>query len=179
MSAGIDVLVQTGAYGFVIFGGILLINFLTRGFLIAYLSTKGSRGKKVLLCIRTLTGRYYRAGKLVDNTIKYKSIGKLSQKITHIPEGALYNSLGVFCMDYDENKNAVIDQISTEAVDGHDANKVDDMIEKALSKPAMVDKSNIIIIILCILILIGVIVVLVKTFQLDKTINSLQIIGKV
>jgi t-SNARE complex subunit (syntaxin) len=82
-------------------------------------------------------------------------------------------------MDYDENKNAVIDQISTEAVDGHDANKVDDMIEKALSKPAMVDKSNIIIIILCILILIGVIVVLVKTFQLDKTINSLQIIGKV
>ena len=67
-----EVIIQTGVYLFVFIGSLLFFNFLTKGYLLAYIIVKAGRGKKVMVRIFAVTGRYYKPGIISETTLNFK-----------------------------------------------------------------------------------------------------------
>lgn len=171
--------IQTGAYCFVFIGSLLIMNFITKGYVIPYILVKASRGKKILIRIFGLTGRYYKPGQLVGTKLKFKDRAGDKNTLTNVSAKNVYDEMGIKVIDYDEVQKRLVDQITFTDEDSNDPVKVDDLIERALQKPALQDKKDVIIIALCILILLGLAALLYMVYQVDINIRGLSVIGGV
>lgn len=146
----------------IIFGSLILIMLMffqwyTQGFFFTYARVKGSKGKKLLLKVRTKSGHYHTVGKMtVDGMLQYRTReGKVDKTISSVLPGCIYSVLGVKCADVDEETNGLIDHLNWKFVSGHDAERVDDKIVTALQKPSLNNKQTVIIILICLAIAVS------------------------
>jgi len=144
-----------GSYLGVIIIGFALINFLTAGFLIKFIRVRASRGKLILIKVKSTTDQYYRTGMISERTLIYKARGQKENKRVSIPEGAgVYRAMNIWCMDCDEETNEII-LPSGKKVDTYDAEKYEQLIIRALYKPALMDKNEKIILIMLAVVILG------------------------
>ena len=140
-------------YSIMITSGVLLlivfINQYMQGFFLRYAIVKASKGKKVIMKVRTKAGHYFTIGKVVDGNVSYKDRNK-KEKLLTLGEGSLYRSLGINWLDTNEENDAVFNHHEWRAVPAHDANRVDSLIKTALMKPSLNSKQTLLIILLCV-----------------------------
>jgi len=143
-------LLYTASYAMVILFGFLLMNFLSNGFLFTFLVVKASRGRKLMVKVRTPLEDYYKAGRILDNDLVFKDREKINRRITLPKEmPAIYRSMNLNFVDVDEETNTIVTK-DYSIVSGHDAVKTDHLLTRALNQPVVDDKFQKIILIACI-----------------------------
>lgn len=164
-----ELLYIIGSYLVVFIIPFFLVALYQGGFFGPYVRVKGSRGKLVLVKVRTMVSHYYRVGRIVEGALKYRDRNKNDHHITLI-EGCVYRMLGVSCIDVDEEKSTVYNHALAREVPGHDTVKVDQHIKRALQKPSMTNQNWTIILLIVILVaLIGVGILMYQNYKLQKT----------
>lgn len=132
---------------------IFCVAFFQNGFFGQYFKAKSSRGKKLLIKVRTKLGHYYKTGVINEGFLHYKDRGK-EEHTVDVKDGMIYRSLGVNCIDVDEATNKAIDHTDQKEVTGFDAVRFDAHIKRALQKPSLIDKKWQILIALVIVLLL-------------------------
>jgi hypothetical protein len=125
---------------------------MTKGFVVKYILSKASRGKKPLLRVDSVTGEYYTLGEIKKESLFWKSRSKEKKIIPNIKKDHVKNIMGIIGFHIDEETNAIID-INNKQVSSYDAEKLDDLFYKSITAPALTNPKEIIIIVLCVLIL--------------------------
>lgn len=150
--------------------------FRIGNFFFTFFKVKRSRGKYVMVKIRDLIRPYYKSGKIEDGEFLVFTDNKKETKRILIPtKSCVYTELGIQWVEVDPVKNALIDYSEMfKAVSGHDANKVDSLLTRALYKPSIVDQKLKIILIIVIVVLLASILNAVVTFQLGKKIDTMM-----
>jgi predicted DNA-binding antitoxin AbrB/MazE fold protein len=147
-----------------------LIAMYQGGFFGPYASVKASRGKKVLVKVRTLSSHYYKTGKIVEGVLIYKDRNKEQHTIPIVNEGCIYRMLGVTCVDTDEEKNMLYDHVKGREISGYDAVRYDQIIKRALQKPTLVNPNiTIILLIVIIVAILALGIFLFQNYKLQKT----------
>lgn len=123
-----------------LFTFVFLINFLTSGFILKYLITKASRGKKVLVEIYGVSDVYYKTGKIDEDQLKYRTRNKKDKSLL-ISKTNVFRRMGVNVISVDEINNAVLEP-SFEGVAGFDAIRNDNLLVRALTAPQLMDTQD-------------------------------------
>lgn len=135
----------------------------SKGLLFKYIRAKAGKKKgKVLLLIRTPIFDYEKIGTLIEGNLEYKD-RKKEKRLLIVPEDAPFNWLGIVVVQIDETKNAVMKR-DYSSISGFDANKMDDLMLRALNRSRLNDfkqKILIIIILVCVIALISIINIMI------------------
>lgn len=156
------ILFQAAIYGGVLLMAIMGMAFIFRGFFFPYLRVKASLGRLVLVNCRAVNRNFFRVGKVEESCLKFK---KHKQKIDiPIPSdiNCFYRCLGVSWINIDDEKNAII-LADMSSIEGYDAEKYSELLERALYKPSITDNKTKLILLLQ---LISVIVLIVILFMI-------------
>jgi len=178
------VFIQIGAYLFVVFIIVFMLNRATQGFVSAWFSVRSKRGALVLVRVRTLVNDYFIKGSISEGFLTYKPRGKKKNeaKKIAIEDGCVYRSFGLHCVDVDDTKNCSFKRDSS-AVPGYDAEKNNSLHLRALYKPSIMDDKTKIIVVILIVLVILVVISLFLTYQGHKSlglqITDLKSIGQV
>lgn len=163
-----------GSYVGIIVIGFALINFLSAGFLIKFIRVRASRGKLILIKVKSVTDQYFRTGLISEKMLRYKARGQKEQKLVPIPdEAVLYRAMNVWCMDVDEETNEII-MPSGERAETYDAEKYEQLVIRALYKPALMDKNEKIMLLMIGLCILGLIIVVFYVKSIDGNITMMQ-----
>ena len=160
----VDFLMIMAAYITFLFLIFMGADWLSQGFLAKWIMVRMSRGKKWLVRSWLLDGdvRYYR-GQYDGNMLRYKDKDKQFRRIRVHPE-AVYRSYGVKCVEVNDELNAVrhvegepehegvVVRGIFEPVTGYDAVATDNLIVRALTLPKKLEKRDLIILLLILLI---------------------------
>lgn len=144
----------------------VLIDTSTRGFVSAFLATRMSKGKKILITIKSLNDRYFRTGKLSEkNFIDYKDQDKKIQKITIPTDFQFEIAFGLRTLTFNESENTLEQHNKTTVI--MDTQKNEDLYERTLKAPTVktnkdMIKKNIIPIIT----IVGIIILLYLVYQI-------------
>lgn len=180
MSVFQDILIFSGSGFFIICLTIGILNVLMKGFPMAYLGVKASRGKKILLRIHSITGKYYRGAKIIDSTtIRFKTKNNKNNIETGIDKSCVWDELGVKGVDYNEQTAQIIQQTNFSAIAASDPNETDNLLTRALTGPQLMDKKELIIIILGVLNILATAAVIYLVLNLEKIIKGIQLVGRV
>lgn len=161
----------------VIVGLTLILNFITHGFFLKYLRVKGSRGKKVLVEVETLTDRYLAVGYITEGFLIYRKRHAKrgdNARIT-VPQNSVIKKLGVYFINVDEEKNAV-QRVDYSVAEGFDAEKVEMLYKRALYKPNLQGNMFIILLIIVLILALFAIIDTVLLAQVLKKIGALNTI---
>lgn len=126
-----------GGYVVVFVGTIFLLNFLSRGFLLAWLRVLISRGKLILVQVRNPISNYFITGKLAGGEVivrDFESKEKSSKKNLLLRDDCVFRSFGVPCIYYDESTNEIFN-VKLENYAGHDLIRWDNNMVTALMRP--------------------------------------------
>lgn len=163
---------------FVISGFVLLLLPLffiagvwLRGFFTPFLKVKASAGRLVLVRVRSQLRDYFKSGEVIDGTLKFKSANGHSRTLNIPDYPVFYKAYNVTCIDVDEKKNAIF-MLDAKAISGYDAEKYDDLILRALLKPALNNKKLIIIIALLALLIVLAFAIIGLQFQTYKIVGA-------
>lgn len=165
---------------------VFVIAWLQGGFFIPFFRVKGSRGKLILIRVRTVNRDYWRAGRIADGFLIYKSLNKEQKRIKLDEEkDPTYGCFSVRCVDVDDEKSCIF-QRDGSGISMHDAAKVDSLITRALMRPTLGDQKIVILIILVILIALLVLLSMALNYSMLskiqtsitalRTINATQVI---
>lgn len=132
----------------------VILAWMMAGALQPYLKVKTSRGKKILVKVRTITQDYFKPG-IIDKgflvfTDREKDVRRLKVPNDKV---VIYRSMGVNNINIDDETNS-IQAIDYSAVSGYDAVKYSELYTRALYKPALLSKNEQIILVIVIVILI-------------------------
>ena len=131
------VIIQTFYYAVVMVLSLMIAGALLKGFFWKNTRVRLSFGKFILVKVRSALRDYYCIGEVKDNFIVYKR--RKNHIRVLITENIFYRSLSVTWVDVDEEINAAC-KVDYTGVSGYDAEKYDDLLTRALMKPAI--KSN-------------------------------------
>lgn len=159
-------------WSLVVVGITFLLNWVTQGFFIKYLRVKGSRGKKVLVEVETLTDRYLSVGYITEGFLIYKKRHSKDKARIIVPQGAVIKKLGVFFLNVDEERNAVMKADYT-TVTGFDAEKVEMLYKRALYRPTPLDNKLLIILIIVLILALLAIIDTVMLTQIAKAVKNI------
>lgn len=163
-------------WGGLLLFGMFLMNVIALGIPMRVLAVRASMGRKVLVQIRTMTGFYYRTGKIDGDFLLVRARGDKRSETRRIDVAnaenllqrpVLFRAFGVVNVCIDEATNAVLG-IDLNAVQPHDAIKVDHLIKRALIAPKIQDKKELIIIVLLIVLLLILLYVAFKASSNTK-----------
>ena len=129
--------------------GLAISAFLLRGFFFPYLVVKASRGKYILIKIKSPLRHIYKVGKFKDSMLSFK-LYKEKHSIAITDETAIYRLLGVNSIDYDEETSA-IKRADYQGVSSYDPVKFENLHTRALMRPTITNMQEKIIIILLII----------------------------
>lgn len=154
-------------------------SWLFRGFMMPYLKVKASRGSKVLVKVRNPLVDYYSIGvpdgKVVRISLK---TGKEKKDVSiSIPSTAFYRSLGVICVDMDEESCAVITR-DYNVISTHDAVTTNNLMVRQKMAPNDTRNKDIWVMVLLVLILVGVVVLGFMLNGLSEQIGS-NVVGQI
>jgi len=160
----------------ILFIAMSILNFFFRGFFWSFIKVKTSLGRLVLVRINTRTRRYFKTGRIEGSDLIYKP-KKDEKKRMNVPDDkeVFYRCLGVWWVDVDENKNAFC-SVDYSPVAGFDAVKEDNLLERALFRPQIIDmnqffKLTAIGIGVC---LIGLVVLAILVYSQSKDLSLLR-----
>jgi len=145
------VITQTIYYAIVMALSIGAASMILKGFFWKYVKVRLSFGKYILVKVRSPLRDYFSIGRVEDSFLVFKR-RKNDIRIL-ITDNIFYRSLAVTWVDVDEEINAAC-TVDYKGVTGYDAEKYDDLLTRALMKPAI--KSNFEKIVIGMLLLIGV-----------------------
>lgn len=131
-----DIFVLMGVYAAIFFGTIFAINFMTGGFVFAWLIVKTSAGRKILIRSRSAVTDYYLAGSISESFIKFKVRGSKEYSLVALPKMAVFRCFKVDCADYNETVGAFA-LLDYSVVSAHDPEKTNHLLTRALYKPGM------------------------------------------
>lgn len=173
-----EILLVAGSYFMVFILTILAINWILNGLFKPYMRVRGSRGKLILVKVKNMVNDYYVTGKVDERVLYFKDKKKESRMIVLPSNGAtgIYRSMGVSCIDIDDEKNAII-IYNNELVTGYDAVKFSDLNDRCLMKPSLVDNKILIIVVLLVLVLIGEIILGVFLYKNYQSIQQLTMVA--
>lgn len=161
------------SYLIVFFLAIGIISFLLRGLFWRYMRVRGSRGRLILVRIMHSVHPYYRIGKLEEQWLVYKDVGKVQKRLT-LTKSNVYNHLGCNWVDVDPVKNAIVDYSEAfKAVSGFDADAMNSLYLRALFRPSLLDPITKIILIV---VIVGAIIALVNVglgFMMMKKVDHI------
>jgi len=157
--------------------GFLVINFLSNGFVGTFIRVKSSRGKFALVRVNGITGEYYRAGTLDGERLRYKNRDKKFKTIIVGVDDAK-RIIGVVGFEVDDVNNSMI-QKDFSVVEGNDAEKVDNLIVRALTKPTLISMNEKIILFMLVVIIIGLCGALYLGYMNSEALRGLNQIGNV
>jgi hypothetical protein len=168
-----DLLMQVLTYFAVFIITLVVINFLTRGYVFKYIIAKGGVNKgKVLVRAWTATGKYYVVGKIKEQFLIYKGRDKEIFRY-ELERGIVYSEMGVNVIDIDEHRQLVIRPDQTEYLT-NDPARFDDLLTRAIQKPSLNNTPLIIILVLCIVILLAVVGVGFMGYKNQQAITTLS-----
>jgi len=179
------------SYLIIIFGGMMLLNFISNGFLLAFIKTKAGRGRKVLTIIKSPLEFYASKGwiegnrfKWYDNETKRKEKNKIAKAldIEEDKPSPFFRLFGVPVVFIDEATNLFINFRAHRITGNIDALNQENMIMWALQRPAQQEKLIlflIILIIVCIISLFVVGFVAYKVNMLQTLIQGIRAINPV
>lgn len=165
-----DVGMFTLSYTLVLLIGFFVINFLSNGFFWTFIRVKASRGKKPLVMVHGILDKYYKIGEFEGNILKWKDKEK-NKRSLQVQKNDVYRSIGVNCVEVDDEKNAVITK-DFDAVPGFDAVKFDNLLVRALYKPS-IDVPQKIEKVLIIIIIGALAFVAWKVMTIESMVNAL------
>lgn len=154
--------------------GFFIINFLSNGFVGTFIKVKASRGKFCLVRINGITGEYYRSGTLDGEKLRYKNRDKKFKTITVGVDDAK-RIIGVDGFEVDDIKGAIVKK-DFSVVEGNDAEKVDNLIVRALTKPTLISMNEKIILLLLVVILLAVCGAIYLGYMNSEAIRSLNLV---
>lgn len=131
------VFIQTFFYSIVMVISLFMAGILLKGFFWNYIRVRLSFGKFILVKIRSPLRDYYSVGRVEEHFLIFKRRGNNIRIL--ITAKIFYRSLSVTWVDVDEELNCAC-TVNYEGVTGYDAEKYDDLLTRALMKPAI--KSN-------------------------------------
>ena len=168
------------SYSVVLIGGFVLVNWLSNGFLLILMRVKATRGRKVLIIVKSKLQNYFVIGKVVEGFLIFRDNAcKLDDRKTEkriaIPNGTVFRMFSVNCVWFDEEINCIL-RPNLKGVTGFDAIKWNNLLIRALKRPTIEDSKIILIIILILLIIVvlGMIAIFMRVSQLQALIVSMQ-----
>lgn len=182
-----DVVYFMISYAGIILIGFGLIQFLSNGFFTKFLKVKASRGKLVLVNVRSRLIHYFVSGKVEGGFLIYddresKANKQKEPKRVIAPNGAFYRAIGVSCVNVDEESGAII-MPGGSSVSGFDPIKFSNLYTRALYKPSVAEPKDkmimVAVLIICLLLILGLVVVYVKVGAIGEAVNLLNQVGGV
>lgn len=151
----------------------LIAGWFLRGFFMTFMKVKASQGKFLMVKVRSKLRDYYAKGFVIEGTMRFKDSKKNDRTIILPKDVAfIYRSLGVYWVDVDEDKNCVY-TLDGRGVSGFDAEKFDDIIQKALAKPAFGDNKMLFVIIGIVIIILLLFIICGMEYQSYKMLKTL------
>lgn len=155
---------------------VMLIDLLLAGFVHTFLRVKGSRGKKLLIQVRSPTRDYFKVGFIEEGMLVFTYRKELfkdaEQKRLGIDSSNIFRCLGVMWVQVDEETNNV-GKHDFSVSKGFDAVKWDNLLKRALYRPSVLDQREKIILILLILVLVAVCGLGFMVYQMNAKLGSL------
>lgn len=189
-----EVMLYMASYTGIVFVAFAILAWMMSGLLWPYLRTKLSRGKFVLVKVKTVTQDYFRPGKLDKGFLVFKDRAKEERRISipteliyeepdgeggtlerKVPAKVLYRSMGVNVVDVDDERNA-INTIDYTPVTGFDGVKYNDLYIRALYKPNLFDKKEKVMLALIVIIFV---VVIIEAFLLYDLSSKVAALGQI
>jgi hypothetical protein len=167
-----DIILFMLSYAIIIFGTLGLLNFLSKGFLLTYLRVKASRFSKVMARIKTAVDVYYKVASVEDDVLIYPKRGKKEKGYSDLPADGVRLEMGINIADVEEATGNILTK-SFETYPGHNTEKFDGILTRALQKPALDRKKDTITLILQIATLAAVLYCLFMVFNLQNALNSI------
>jgi len=173
------------SYALIILFGFGLIQFLSNGFLSVFLKAKASRGRKILINVRSKTTHYFVTGLIEGDFLVFddresKRNKQKTPKRLAIPsdKNIFYRAFGVTTCNVDEGDNKFILPEGS-SVSGFDAIKHSNLYTRALTKPAEIDGDLVkkLLIAIGILCLLGFGFLYFKMETLNTTINAINTVA--
>ena len=169
-----QLLIQTGIYFFVFVTGVLILNFLTKGFIFTYLRVKGSRGKNILIKALSNTNEwFYVVGKPFEGFIKFKLNGV--SHTSRIEKSLVSNEMGVKTSIWDEETDQFVN-FNFAPSDPNTTAEVDGLLARSLKKPVLDDMSQKIMLIAVVINVLVSIVCLYLIYTLGEKIENIGVI---
>lgn len=159
MAIPTDVFIQIGAYLFIAFAIVFIINRAMSGFIMTWFKVRQNRDFRLLVKVSTSIGNYFRVGDVSEGWVIYQPAGKKKdeKKRISLSQGCVYRAYNVLCVDVDDEKNCVFTK-DMKAVAGYDAEKNNSLHLRALYKPMLMDDKTKIILLILIVVLLAVII---------------------
>lgn len=125
------------------------LNFLMKGMPMAYLKTRISNGKKLLIRVNSAIDKYYTTGYITQgNVLNFKLRGeKENCCINNITEEHYYFSMGVHCIDVNEEPLYALSKRQEVPVSLPDPKIFDSLLKRAMMAPSENTKQFIILLI--------------------------------
>lgn len=172
MSLPVEFYVYVGYGLFAMIAVSMIISYLLGGFLGPFMKVKRSRGKMVLVRVRTPIQDYFRAGVVSDGFLVYKNILKITKRIPMKP-GVVSRAATVFWVEVDDERNCFFDRRDGSAVEAVDAEKTDSLYVRALYRPTLLGDGMIFkaTLLLVIVVLIAVLAIGYMTYKNGQNVN--------
>lgn len=154
---------------FVLFA--IILNFVTKGFVVKFLRAKASRGKLILLEVVTQTDNYFTLGHFEDNCLCYETRGGKKKRLTKVSRLNVESIMGVFRIKLDEQSDfAYLGGGDVPPADMlPDAEATDNVINRVMLAAGMNDPRLLWILICVVLILL---IALVEVFMTSQAITA-------
>jgi hypothetical protein len=154
-----------------------IVNFLSKGWLVAFLKVKSSRGKKSFVVCHGVADTYYRVGEFKGTSFKFIDRDKNGITITNIDREDVIHTMGVTGFEYDVPSGNVIKLGVTKP--GCSPEETDNYIKRIIEAPGIEENFKKYVIILLIFILLFVIINLFFSYSNNEAIVSLTKMGVV
>ncbi len=136
-----DLLVQAGYYFIVMLITIGLMGIIQKGFFWPYIKVRASFGRLVLVKLRAINIDYFRAGRIDAGFLVFKD-GKDEKRIHIDKPSTIYRSVGgTNWIDVDAESSSIMEPDLT-GVTGFDAEKYQNLYIRALTRPAITDNKD-------------------------------------
>lgn len=126
-----------GSYIVVIILLFIILNFLTKGYIVQYLKVKMSRGRLTLIKCNDVTDGYYKAGKIDNkrNLILKDRYNKI-HTFANIQKTDVNRELGINLIEVDLVKGLLINRDFSNAT-GYDLTMMDELVNRAIMLPKL------------------------------------------
>lgn len=173
MNAALQSLMYFTMSGAVLIGLVFfLINFLLGGIMMPFLKVKASRGKKLLVRVINPIHDYFRIGEIDEGFLVFKDRKKNTRRI-YMQPGCVYRAATIHWVEIDDEKNCIYDRKGNQ-VSGFDAVKFDDLLKRALYKPAILgDNMMKIMLILLVFSLVLIAGVGILVFRMNGSVTTI------
>ena len=176
-----DVYLWIIIFAAVIGGFAFLANFMTNGFFLSWVKAKASRGRKVLIIMRTKLSYYPAFGHIEGDCFVWKDRETKRDNKNKIPKRAklpdpsnspFFRLFNVWVTFMDESNNSFISMKDYSEISGYDPITQESLIMRALQRPTFGENKQLLIII----ILVGIIVLLLLGAAIYVKVNTLPAI---